>query len=260
MGRWFGLANAIQATRVAFLMVAAWWAVFSVPVFLFVKEPQGAGRRRGLEAVRAGLAQLASTFRQIRRLKMVALFLAGYWLYIDGVDTVMRMAVDYGLSLGFEDSNLIVALLITQFVGFPAAIAFGRIGERIGTKTGIGIGIVAYLGVTVWGALMREVWEFYALAVTVGLVQGGVQTLSRSLYSRIIPPSQAAEFFGFYGMLGKFAAVIGPILMGWVALWSGSPRLGILSVAVLFVLGGALLWKVDEEEARRAVTALDEAP
>ncbi len=237
----FGLAGAEQAVRLSFLLTAVWWAAFSVPLFLYVRERSAATRSGLASAVRGGLSQLAATFREVRRLRTVALFLLAYWLYIDGVDTIIRMAVDYGMALGFGRNGLILALLITQFVGFPAAIAFGRIGTWLGAKTGILIGIGVYVAVTVWAFFMDSSWEFYALAVTIGLVQGGVQALSRSFYARLIPPEKAAEFFGFYNMLGKFAAVIGPVLMGWVGVVTGNPRLGILSIVVLFLGGGTLL-------------------
>jgi UMF1 family MFS transporter len=206
-----------------------------------VREAGAAIRSSLGSAVRGGLSQLIATFREVRRLRTVILFLLAYWLYIDGVDTIIRMAVDYGMALGFGRNGLILALLITQFVGFPAAIAFGRIGSRLGAKTGILIGIGVYILVTVWAFFMDSSWEFYALAVTIGLVQGGVQALSRSFYARLIPPEKSAEFFGFYNMLGKFAAVIGPVLMGWVGVVTGNPRLGILSIVVLFLGGGTLL-------------------
>jgi UMF1 family MFS transporter len=239
----FGLRDAAQAVRVSFAMVAVWWAVFTLPLLLRVQEPPAAGLGPA-RAVAAGARQLVETFRRVRGMRHVWMFLLAYWLYIDGVDTVVRMAVDYGLSLGFESSSLITALLITQFVGFPAAIAFGRIGERIGTKNGILVGIAVYLGVTVYGYFMDSEAEFYGLAVVIGLVQGGVQALSRAYYSRIIPPEASAEFFGFYNMLGKFAAILGPTLMGWVSVTTGSARLSILSLAVLFLGGGALLIRV----------------
>ena len=244
---WFGLDGPGEAVRVAFLTVAVWWAVFSVPVFLFVREPPrpddgGRGRRW----MRAAFAQLAETFRHIRAVRPAFLFLLAYWLYIDGVDTVVRMAVDYGLSLGFAADGLMIALLVTQLVGFPAALLFGRLGERHGPKFGIGVAILVYLLTIAWASQMRSEAEFYALAFVVGLVQGGIQSLSRSLFARLIPPDRAGEFFGFYNMLGKFAAVIGPVLMGWVGVLSGSPRIAILSVGVLFVLGALLLRLVDE--------------
>jgi len=243
----FGLANASVAVRVSFLTVAVWWALFSIPLFLFVKEPAVASGRSALGAVSAGFRQLGKTFRQLRKLRSVWIFLLGYWLYIDGVDTIMRMAVDFGMNLGFDPGSLITALLITQFIGFPAALAFGKIGERIGAKRGILIGLSVYCGVCIWGCAMSTIREFYVLAAVVGLVQGGVQALSRSLYSRLIPAGQAGEFFGFYNLLGKTAAVIGPVLMGWIGLLTGNPRYALVSLIVLFVLGAAILGLVDEE-------------
>ncbi|UCF87630.1 MAG: MFS transporter, partial [Nitrospiraceae bacterium] len=154
-------------------------------------------------------------------------------------------------------NSLIVALLITQFVGFPSALAFGKIGEKYGPKTGIFIGIFVYIAVTIWAFFMTHVTEFYALAVSVGLVQGGVQSLSRSFYTRIIPLNKSAEFFGFYNMLGKFAAVIGPILMGWIGVVFGDSRMGILSIIVLFIAGALLLFFVNEEEGKRMAKDLE---
>jgi UMF1 family MFS transporter len=244
----FGLASDVEAVRLSFLFTGVWWAVFSIPLFLFVKEP-GADEGPGLlAAARGGFAQLAETFREIRQLKQVFLFLLAYWLYIDGVDTIIRMAVDYGMALGFGTNGLIIALLITQFVGFPAAIVYGKLGQRYGAKYGIVFGIVVYVLVTVWAFFMSEAWEFYALAVTIGLVQGGVQALSRSLFASIIPADKSAEFFGFYNMLGKFAAVIGPVLVGWVGVMTGNPRAGILSLLILFTAGGAILLRVKPNE------------
>lgn len=248
---WFGLADAAAAVRISFLTVAAWWAVFSLPVLIGVHETRSANPTRLRHALRDGFGQLRRTLSEIGRLPQTFLFLLAYWLYIDGVDTIVRMAVDYGLSLGFPSNSLITALLITQFVGFPAALAFGRVGERIGARKGILIALGVYVVVTGWGAFMDQVWEFYLLAAVIGLVQGGVQSLSRSLYARLIPPHRSAEFFGFYNMLGKFAAVMGPALMGWVGVLSGSPRIGILSVLVLFLLGAFLLTRVDLERGMR---------
>jgi len=243
----FGLAGADDAVRLAFVTVAAWWAVFAIPIFLFVNEPhpRSADLPTG-RMIRAAFRQLGETFRHIRAVRPAFLFLLAYWLYIDGVDTVVRMAVDYGLSLGFAAEGLMTALLITQLVGFPAALAFGRLGERRGPKFGIGLAILVYLLTIVWASQMRSEAEFYALAVVIGLVQGGIQSLSRSLFARLIPADKSGEFFGFYNMLGKFAAVIGPVLMGWVGVVSGSPRIAILSVAALFLAGAVLLRYVDD--------------
>jgi UMF1 family MFS transporter len=253
----FGLEGPAAAIRISFILVAIWWALFSIPLFLFVKEPVVRDKSTGWHAIVSGFHQLRATFVEIRRLRIVFLFLLGYWLYIDGVDTIVRMAVDYGLSLGFDSNSLILALLITQFVGFPSALAFGKIGEKFGPKTGIFIGIFVYIAVTTWAFFMTSVTEFYALAVAIGLVQGGIQSLSRSFYTRIIPSNKSAEFFGFYNMLGKFAAVIGPVLMGWVGVVFGDPRMGILSIIVLFATGALLLFFVNEEEGNRMAKALE---
>lgn len=253
----FGFANEAAAIRFSFITVAVWWAVFTIPLLMFVRETKiNHGQSIG-QSIRGGLRQLAQTIQEIRKLRVVFLFLVAYWLYIDGVDTIVRMAVDYGMSIGFEPGNLITALLITQFVGFPAAIAFGLIGERIGAKQGILIAIAVYIAVTVWAFWMDSVSEFYGLAIVVGLVQGGVQSLSRSFYARIIPANKSAEFFGFYNMLGKFAVVLGPLIMGVVGLITRDSRLAILSIAVLFIAGGVLLWFVDEEKGRMMALELE---
>ncbi len=254
----FGFSGPEEAVRVSFVTVAVWWAVFSLPIFLFVNEPEAPRAVGGMQAVRAGFRQLRSTFREIRRLRMVFLFLLGYWLYIDGVDTIVRMAVDYGLSLGFQQEDLLTALLITQAVGFPSALLFGKIGERWGPKKGIFICIGVYAGVTVYAVFIQSVAQFYGIACAVGLVQGGIQALSRSYYARLIPAEQSAQFYGFYNMLGKFAAVVGPPLMGTVGVLTGSPRLSILSLIVLFVAGAVVLYFVDEKEARKHVQELQQ--
>ena len=240
-----GLADKQEAVRWAFVSVGLWWAVFTVPLLLFVPEPRAAAAKAStLDVIRAGLGQFWQTLHEIRSLKGVALFLVGYWLYIDGVDTVVQMAVDYGQALHFPTEDLIGALLVTQFVGFPAALVFGKLGERLGAKAAILIGLSVYVGVCVWGYFIRSPREFYGLAVVVGLVQGGVQALSRSLYARLIPADKAGEFFGFYNMLGKFAAILGPAVMGLTALLTGSSRISILAIILLFVAGAAFLVRV----------------
>jgi len=249
-----GLNTPLEAMKVSFLLVAIWWAVFSLPIFLFVREPVRTNNdAQGISMIFSGFATLFETFKSIRRYKIVFTFLLAYWFYIDGVDTIVRMAVDYGLSLNIDSSDLILALLITQFIGFPSAIAFGYLGNRLGAKLGIQIAIVMYIIVVIWAYQLNAVWEFYMLAVMIGLVQGGIQSLSRSLYASIIPTSRSAEFFGFYNMLGKFSAVIGPIMMGWVVVMTGSHRVAMLSIVLLFVAGWVLLRYVDVDKARKLV-------
>jgi UMF1 family MFS transporter len=250
----FGLTSAVEAVRLSFLSVAIWWAIFSIPIFLFVKEPKVHAEQSVAKAIIAGLRQLSSTFREIRRLRHIFLFLIGYWCYIDGVDTTVIMAVDYGLSLGFDQTVLIKALLLTQLIGFPAAILFGKIGEKLGTRTGIFIGISVYVMVAFWGFFMKDQSEFYVLAIAVGLVQGGVQSLSRSFFGKLIPEENAGEFFGFYNMLGKFAAVLGPFLMGMTSLLTGNARYSIFAIIFLFVVGAFILALVKEKNIHGAET------
>lgn len=245
----FGLDGTASATRVAFLATAVWWMVFSLPLFLRVPEPRLREPLPPGAAILAGLRQFAQTFAHIRRLRPVLLFLLAYWLYNDGVGTVMRMATAYGADLDLPQQDLIFAILLVQFVGFPAAIAFGKLGERAGAKRGILVAISVYMMAVVYATTMREAIDFYVLAVAIGLVQGGVQSLSRSFYARLIPPDKSGEFFGFYNMLGKFAAVAGPQLMAVTALALGPDlaRYSILSLLLLFGAGGMILLAVPEQ-------------
>lgn len=238
----FGLADPTAAVKVILVLTAVWWLLFSLPMWFWVPEPARTGSGASLvQAVKDGFAQLAETFRHVRSYKPVFMFLVAYWVYIDGVNTIIQMAVDYGKAIGFSTNDLIKAVVLVQFVGIPAALLFGRLGERIGPKRGIFIGLAVYTLVSVFAAFMHSAWQFYALAAMIGLVQGGVQLLSRSYYARLVPPERAGEFFGFYNMLGEFAAIIGPFLIGIVSLLTGSPRVSILSVIVLFAAGASLL-------------------
>jgi UMF1 family MFS transporter len=245
----FALADRAAAVRWSFLSVAVWWALFSLPVFLLVDEGRDADTPSAGRAMREGLAELRLTARRIFSEKPVLTFLIAYWLYIDGVHTIIRMAVDFGLNLGFGETSLITALLMVQFIGFPAAVAFGWLASKWETKKAIYVGLAVYAGVTAWGYFLAYEWQFYVMAGVIGLVQGGVQSLSRSYFARLIPAGRAGEYFGIYNMMGKFAAVIGPLLVGVTAALSGSARLSILSVLVLFVAGGWLLTRVDARDA-----------
>jgi UMF1 family MFS transporter len=247
----FGIPDGAVAIRIAFVTVAVWWAVFSIPVLIWVDEPKIYEKAGIIKSIGLGWKQLVDTIKDIRHLKVVGIFLLAYWLYIDGVDTIVRMAVDYGMTLGFESSALITALLMVQFVAFPAALVYNLFAKKVGLKRAIMIGIIGYSLITFLGYFMTSELHFYTLAAMIGLFQGGIQALSRSLYTRIIPKEKAAEFFGFYNMLGKFAAVIGPALMGTIALWTGNIRISILSILALFILGGYFLMKVDIEEGEK---------
>ena len=247
----FGISDAASAIKLSFLTVAIWWAVFSIPIMVFVKEPSVSENIGITNSIKLGFNQLKSTIATIKKFKVVTTFLIAYWFYIDGVDTVIRMAVDYGTSIGFSTSALITALLLVQFIAFPATLIYNWFASKIGIKRGIFIGIIGYVLISIFASLVSKEWHFYAIAVMIACFQGGIQALSRSLYSTIIPKSNAAEFFGFYNMFGKFAAIIGPPLVGYIGLVTGNPRIGILSVIMLFVLGGIMLAKVDVEEGER---------
>lgn len=274
----FGLPDAGMAVRVSFITVAVWWGFFTIFTILWVPEDRDSVKsKKALDVIADGFRQFLSTLRKIRHLKTVLTFLLAYWFYIDGVDTIIKMAVDYGMSIGFQSNDLIKALLITQFVGFPAALVFGKLGQKWGVRKSIYLAIGIYICVTIWGTMMSEKHEFYILAIVIGLVQGGIQALSRSYYSRLIPKNKAAEFYGFYNMLGKFAAILGPILMGVVGLIArrllmpSSPtpeqivavgqmasRWGIGSILLLFITGAALFYFVDEDKGRAEIAVLSE--
>ena len=240
----FGIADASEAVKLSFISVAVWWVVFTIPALLFVREVRTSPALPYGAAIRAGARELINTVAHLRGDKTLLWFLFAYWFYIDGVNTIIKMAVDYGLSLGLDQGSLITALLVVQFVGFPAALAFGWLGKRIGPRTGIFIGIGVYTATACYAYFINSETEFFVLAIVIGLVQGGVQSLSRSLYGRLIPVGKAGEFFGFYNLMGKAAAILGPIITGVVAYSTNDPRLGIVSVTILFVIGALALRKV----------------
>jgi MFS transporter, UMF1 family len=259
---WFGLADAAQAVKASFVMVGVWWFLFALPLAFNVREPAGRPLAPAA-AIRQGFTELGHTVRELRRYRPVLWFLAAYWLYIDGVNTVIKMAVDYGLSLGFAAAQLLAALLLTQFVAFPAALAFGWLGARIGARRGIFLALAVYAAATCYAYFLSDVRDFYLLAVVIGLVQGGVQSLSRSYFGRLVPEGKSSEFFGFYNMMGKFAAVLGPLLTGTVAKLTGDPRLSIVSIVLLFVAGAGLLGAAAHlhrllDVAHRRIGALDD--
>jgi len=273
----FGISDGVMAVRIAFISVALWWGLFTLFLAFWVEEEKAdQGGMSYRQAVREGIGQLAETLRNVMKLPMTFLFLLAYFLYIDGVDTIIRMAVDYGLSLGFGQEDLITALLLVQFVGFPAAIIYAKLGEAWSVRKAIFLGIIIYMSITVLGIQMKSKTEFYLLAVMVGLTQGGIQALSRSFYSRIIPRGQAGQFFGFYNMIGKSAVFIGPLIMGVVVLfvrylltdvvdYNGTEkeianlasRWSLAAILLFFISGGLIFYYVDEDQAREQVQAYE---
>ncbi|NVK30420.1 MAG: MFS transporter [Gammaproteobacteria bacterium] len=241
---WFGLANAAEGVRWSFISVAIWWAVFSLPILTQLKAPQ-VQRKAFTALLKESIGTLKQTAQTARQYRQVWLFLLAFFFYIDGVHTVIMMAVDYGLSIGLPQETMITALLLTQFVGFPAGMLMARLAGWFGPLRCIYACIAVYAAATILAVLMSAQWQFYALAALIGLVQGGVQALSRSVYANMIPEDQAGAFFGFYNILGKAAAVLGPLMVGVVALATDSTRMGMLSLLVLFGLGAWFLRKVE---------------
>ena len=235
----FGLASSTEAMKFAFVSVGVWWAVFLLPLIAFVPEHRS-GIAVSSHVVRAAYAELKSTIREVRRYRNVVFFLLAYWFYIGGVFTVIFMAANYGQRLGFTQQDLVKALMITNFVGFPATLLYGLFGHRFGPRRGIYFALAVYVAVSSWAVFMTEVQQFYIMAIIIGCVQGGVQGLSRSLYASLIPPDQPGEFFGFYNMVTKFSHVLGPVLVGLAATFSEDPKFVLLILLPLFI-GGALL-------------------
>ncbi len=242
----FGFADTTQVFSFAFVSVGAWWIIFLVPLLFFVPERRSPIVTSG-GAVRAAYAELKATMLKVGQYRNVVVFLLGYWLYIGGVFTVIFMAVNYGQRLGFADKDLVLALLITNFIGFPATLLYGFVAHRFGPKSGIYFALLVYITMSAWAVFMKEMWQFYVMAMVIGAVQGGVQGLSRSLYASLIPAQQPGEFFGFYNMVTKLAHVLGPGIVAVAATLSDDPKWVLLSLMPLFLVGGFLLTAVREQ-------------
>jgi UMF1 family MFS transporter len=263
----FGLSGADAAVRLSFLSVAVWWAVFSIPLFRRVAEPRAlaaapsdAAPPGPLALARDGFTRVFRTLREVRRHRQLFLFLLAFWLYNDGIGTIIKMATAYGDEIGIALRDMVGALLLTQFVGIPCTLLFGRIAARIGAKRTILITLAVYGGICIGGYFVREAWHFYALAIAVGVVQGGAQALSRSLFASMVPRERSAEFFGFFSTSGKLAGIAGPLLFGVIAQAVGQSRAGVFSLLVFFLVGAAILWRVDVEEGVRAAGNAPDAP
>ena len=245
---WFGLESQIEAVLWSFMSVALWWLIFSLPIYLNVKEPtQSSSGKSVNRIITEAFSSLLNTARSIKEYKSAVIFLLAYFLYMDGVDTIIRMATSYGSDIGLSATSMIQALLLTQFVGFPATLVFGYYADKFGYKYSLSFAIVVYIFVVLFSSQMDTALEFYVVACVVGLVQGGVQAISRSFFSTLIPTNKAAEFFGFYNFIGKSSVFIGPFMVSGIALVTGSPSYGILSLLILFIPGLILLWMVPDK-------------
>ena len=255
---WFWMPDREFALRTCFISVAVWWLVFALPLFHNVSEPPRRDPASlSMRAVVIGFRRLTQTFRQMRHYRQVALFLVAFWIYNDGISTIIKLATAYGDEIGVDHNHMLIALILTQFIGFPSTLGFGTLAQHLGAKRSILLGLAVYLLISIAGFFMRSASHFYVLAIVVGLVQGGTQALSRSLFAMMVPKTRSTEFFGFFSTGEKLAGVIGPAMFGLVGQLTGSSRWGIISVTFLFIAGASLLWRVDEQEGRTAAERAD---
>ena len=247
-GSSFGIGQ-LDGIRISFVITAAWWLVFSVPVLRDVHQTHFKAREEHL--FRHTLKGLVGTCKKIARDKRLLMYMLAFFFYIDGVHTIITMSTSYGTDLGIDSTQLVLALLLTQFVAFPSAIAYGRLAGRFGTKKLLLVAVFAYFCITLFAAFfLRSAAEFWVLAVCVGLFQGGIQALSRSEFGKLIPKEHANEYYGFFDIFGKYATIMGTLLVSVFTQLTGSSSYGVLSVAVLFIVGFVLLWKMPEGDAR----------
>ena len=262
---WFGLPAGPNISpslgtlpvRLAFLSVAAWWLLFSIPLFRRVPEPAARLEQdefSGGGVVRVAFLRLMKTFRELRGYRQAFLMLLAFLIYNDGIQTIIKMATAYGTEIGIGQSALITAILLVQFVGIPCSFLFGTLAARIGAKRAIFLGLTAYTAISILGYFMTNATHFFVLAGLVGVVQGGTQALSRSLFASMIPAHKSGEFFGFFSVFEKFAGIFGPLIFAGTIAATGSSRNAILSVIVFFAAGAILLALVDIDEGRRVAT------
>lgn len=253
------MADSQLAVRLSFISVAVWWAIFTIPLLRNVPEPPSPNQEAGVNPFTAGFQQLRKTFKDMRRYRQLLMFLFAFWIYNDGIGTIIKMATIYGAEIGLDQTTLIGTLLMTQFVGIPFAFAFGWLAKRLGTKNSIFLGLAVYTMISIGGYFLETSLHFVLLGFAVGTVQGGTQALSRSLFGSMSPKAKSAEFFGFYGMSSKFAGIVGPLVFALVTQFTGSSRLSIVAVVIFFIIGALILKNVDEQEGIRIAQAEDAA-
>ena len=217
----------IYSKKIVFLFAGLWWLLFMIPLLLFWKDDKRLPQT----------TSLIDTFKEIKLDKTIFYFLIAYWIYIDGVDTIIRMAINYGLTIGFDSTDLLIALLVTQFVAFPGTLFISWLSSIYSSERAIVGCLLTYIIISVLAYYLDTILEFYLIASLIGLVQGGIQALSRSYFARLIPNNKHSEYFGIYNMLGKFAALLGPLLVGLITFLTNDPRIGILSISTFFIVG-----------------------
>jgi len=231
----FGQLSSYGVARWSFVLAAAWWIIFYIPLLKNVRQVYAL--KPNAHPVTSSFKRVWSTLKHIKKYRAAAWFLVAYFFYIDGVDTIFTMATSIGMDMGITTTTLMLVLLVVQLVAFPFSILYGWIARKTSTRTGILIGIVVYLGICLYALRLESVTDFWILAVLVGTSQGGIQALSRSYFGRLIPKQSGSEFFGFYNILGKFSAVMGPVLVGIVTQMTGKSTIGAASLSVLFLIG-----------------------
>ncbi|PAD45419.1 MFS transporter [Shouchella clausii] len=232
------------ASKIAFLITALWWAAFTIPMLKHVTQRYY--KKREARPIANSFKQLGQTFKEVRQYKPLFLFLLAYFFYIDGVGTIIRMSTAYGSDLGISATDLLIVLFVTQIVAAPCSILYGRLSQRFTGKKMLYAGICVYIVVCVYAFFLRTTLDFWILAMLVATSQGGIQALSRSYFAKLVPKQKANEFFGFYNVFGKFAAVMGPLLLGLTTQLTGNTNAGVFSLIALFLIGFALLAKVPE--------------
>ncbi len=244
----FGI-SAMLGMKIAFVVTALWWVAFTVPVAKNVQQLHG--KKRSEHMVHATMVGLLNTLKSIIHDRRLLFFMLAFFFYIDGVHTVIKMSTSYGTDLGIDSTQLVLALLVTQFVAFPSAIAYGNLAKRFGTKRLLMVGVLAYFCIVLFAAFfLKSAFEFWILAICVGLFQGGIQALSRSEYGKLIPKERANEYYGFFDIFGKYAAVMGTFLVSFFTQVTGSSSYGVLSIAVLFVVGFLFLRAMPSKQQR----------
>jgi len=256
--RQMGFPDKTTATQTVFLTVGVWWLLFALPLLRRVRDARGSAAGSAGSAVLSGARRIIRTFRGVRGYPELLKYMLSFWFFNDGINTIILMATIYGAGIGIGTTHLIAALLITQFVAFPSTLLFGRYAVRAGAKRALYVSLGIYVAIVVLGYFMSSAAHFYALAVMVGLVQGGSQAVARSLYANLVPPSRSAEFFGFLSLSSKFSSVAGPFVFSTVGALTGSSRLAILSLIAFFLLGIYFLTRVDLDKGRREALAGEE--
>ncbi|OPA80081.1 MFS transporter [Paenibacillus selenitireducens] len=254
-----GFPSKTVATQVVFVTVAVWWFLFSLPIFRNIKDLGAVQKKPVGFYAKDGFRRVFTTFRQIKQYPELLKYLFAFWFFNDGISTIISMATIYGKTIGIETSHLIIALLITQFVGIPFTYLFGKIASKMGSKKSLYISLCVYVLVVFLGYFMTSALHFYALAFIVGMVQGGSQSIARSIYSRLVPKERTSEFFGFLSLSDKVSASLGPALFGIVSLLTGSTRQAILSLLVFFIVGIFLLTRVNIAKGMREASPSGEA-